>query len=84
MLMCRQAAKALTKEHYYALPWHRRIGLKVHVALCAMCGTHHRQVMDMQDGVRGFLDHEDADDILPDVHLPDETRDRIQESIRQS
>lgn len=84
MLMCRQVAKALAEEHYWDLPWHRRTGLKLHVFLCGMCGRYHRQVMDFQDGVRGFLAHEEDDDVQPDVHLSDEARDRIRDTIRST
>ena len=83
MLMCRQVAKALAEHRYYELPWHRRIGLRIHVALCAVCGKYHRQVVVMQDGVRTYLEHEEADEVAPDVHLSDEAAERIRARLRQ-
>ncbi len=82
MWMCRQVAKALAEHRYYELPLHRRIGLNMHIALCAVCGNYHRQVVVMQDGVRTFLDHEKANVIAPDVHLPDDVRDRLRAKFR--
>lgn len=84
MWMCRQVAKALAEHNYRELPRYRRIGLKIHVALCAMCGKYHRQVMYMQDGVRGFLEEESAGDIAPDVHLSDDAKERIKNRMRES
>lgn len=77
MWMCRQVAKALAESRYYELPLHRRIGLKIHIALCAVCGKYHRQVVVMQDGVKSYLEHEEADDVPSDVHIPEDVRDRL-------
>ena len=81
MWMCRQVAKALAENRYYELPLHRRIGLKMHIALCAVCGKYHRQVVVMQDGVRTYLEHEEADDVATGVCLPDDVRERIRAKL---
>jgi hypothetical protein len=35
----------------------------------------------MQDGVRQFLQHEDEDDAGPDIHLPEDSKERIRASL---
>ena len=82
MIMCRQVAKALADHHYYELPWYRRVPMFIHIRLCVMCGEYHQQVVDMQKGVHDFLEHEDAGDIQPDVHLSDDAKQRIAEKLR--
>lgn len=77
MLMCRQVAKALAQHRYYELPWHRRWGLQMHIALCSVCGKYHRQMVVMQDGVRKYLEQEAEDDLPETVHLSDQARERI-------
>jgi hypothetical protein len=42
-----------------------------------MCGKYHQQVVDMQQGVREFLRHEEAGDLESGIHLSNEARDRI-------
>jgi hypothetical protein len=81
--MCRQVAKALAESDYEKLPPGKKAGLKLHVLLCAMCGKYHRQVMDLQDGVRGFLAHEEDDDLAPELHLSEEAKHRIEAAVHQ-
>jgi hypothetical protein len=83
MWMCRQVAKALAENKYYELPTHRRLGLRLHVFLCGMCGKFHRDVMTMQDGIRGFLEHEEKDDVPTSVELPEDARQRIAQNLRE-
>lgn len=54
MLTCKQVARSLTDGDYAELPPLKRLSLKVHVLLCAVCGRYHRQVMRFQDGVRRY------------------------------
>ena len=84
MIMCRQVAKALGEHHYWELPWYRRIPMFVHIRLCIMCGKYHQQVVDMQQGVREFLRHEEAGDLDTGQHLSSEARDRIAAELRRA
>lgn len=52
-----------------------------HIKLCVMCGKYHQQVVDMQKGVHDYLEHEDAGDIETHVHLSDEAKKRIEETL---
>jgi hypothetical protein len=83
MLACKQVAKALAEHRYYELPWWRRIPMFIHIRLCIMCGKYHQQVVDMQKGVKEYLEHEDQDDIETHVHLSDEAKKRIEAALRQ-
>lgn len=84
MIACRQVAKALADHRYYELPRHKRIGMFIHIKLCIMCGKYHQQVIDMQEGVHQYLQHEDAADIPLPVHLSAEAKERIAEAIKTS
>ena len=84
MFMCRQVAKALAEQDYETLSPTRKFFLKLHVGLCGMCGKFHRQIMDMQDGVREFRGHEDKEDIPGDIHLPPESRKRVEAALAQA
>lgn len=81
MIACKQVAKALANHRYYELPWYRRIPLFMHIRLCVMCGKYHRQVVDMQQGLRGYLKHEEEGEIETHMTLSDEAKARIAEAI---
>ena len=83
MIACRQVAKALANHRYYELPWWRRIPMFIHIRLCVMCGKYHQQIIDMQKGVHDYLEHEEAGDMDIQVHLSDEARKRIAETLKQ-
>lgn len=81
MWRCKHVADALAKHHYWELPWARRIGLKLHVALCVVCGRFHRQVMIMQDAAHLFHKQEEADDPALRIPMPDESKRRLKEKL---
>ncbi len=59
MFTCKQVSNALARKDYARMsPW-ERLMLRVHVALCIVCGKYNRQVMIMQDTARKFREHED-------------------------
>lgn len=82
MLRCKHVADALADHHYWELPWLKRVGLKLHVALCVVCGRYHRQIMRMQEMADGFRRREEAD-TLPGQGMPPETKARMKSSLSQ-
>ena len=82
MLFCKQVANALADERYWKLPFHRRIGLRMHVMLCAVCGQYHRQVMFMQRAADEYLKHEQEDPPPAEMSLSPQARDRIQTALK--
>ena len=84
MIMCKQVAKALANERYYEMPWWRRIPMFVHIRLCVMCGKYHQQVVDFQQGIRGYLEQEEQGELKTRVHLSDEARQRMEQTLKQN
>lgn len=60
MLRCKQVSDALAAHRYWELPWAKRLGMRLHVLLCFVCGRYNRQIMDVQDAARGYLNHEES------------------------
>ena len=83
MIACKQVAKALAHQRYYEMPWWRKIPMFAHIKLCVMCGKYHQQVVDMQHGVKDYLEHEEAGDIETHLHLSDEAKQRIEGALKQ-
>lgn len=84
MIACKQVAKALANHRYYELPWWRRIPMFIHIKLCVMCGEYHSQVVEMQKGMKNYLEHEEAGDVEPAFHLSEDAKKRMQEALRES
>ena len=81
MWKCKQVADALSEKHYAALPWYSRLGLRLHVGLCLVCGRYHRNVLAMQDIADSFHARETTGE-LPAAGLTDEARTRIAAAIK--
>ena len=81
MIRCKQVARALADERYWNLPVHKRIGLRMHVFFCIFCGRYHTQVIDMQVGVKKFLENEDKTTCGENCCLSKEARDKIEHVI---
>lgn len=83
MWRCKHVADALARHHYWELPWLKRAGLRLHVALCLVCGRYHRQVMIMQDLARRFHQRETSDDLPSKTALSAEARKRLKDALRR-
>ena len=58
MFTCKQVSKTLAKNDYEKLPPLKKCLLKMHVALCVVCGKFNRQVMDSHDMCRHYKERE--------------------------
>ena len=80
----KHVADALAEHHYWLLPWLKRVGLKVHVAVCLVCGRYHRQVMQMQELAARFGQQEQAGALPPRTQLGEEARKRLRDAVKKS
>jgi hypothetical protein len=84
MWRCKHVADALAEHHYWQLPWLKRVGLKVHVAVCVICGRYHRHVMLMQELADKFGRRESAGELPPTHPLDNDSKNRLKEALRKS
>ncbi|HMO04727.1 MAG TPA: hypothetical protein PKC67_06495 [Kiritimatiellia bacterium] len=83
MLTCKQVSNALARKDYAAMSPLERLGLRIHIALCAVCGRYNRQVMIMQDAARAFRRRENAQIESSGACLSCCDKDAIKNAIRQ-
>ncbi len=83
MLRCKQVSDALASSKYWDLPLRKRIGLRLHVAFCLVCGPFNRFLMLWQDSTRHYLKHEQEDPPPPDMKLSEDARKRMCETLRK-
>ncbi len=72
MLTCKQVSRALAEEDYQAMSCWRKMGLRLHVCLCFVCGKYNRNVMLFQDMARAYRRFEETD--VPPA--PEETKQK--------
>jgi len=85
MFTCKQVSNALAKQDYAAMPPLKRLGVRLHISLCMVCGKYNRQVMIMQDAARSFRAREDKLLAKPAAaHLTDQEKQAIKDALRRS
>ncbi|GEM_PF-361670 len=84
MLRCKQVSKALADKKYWELPLRQRIGLRLHVFCCIVCGPFNRFLMLMQDATRHYLQHEQQDTPPDDLRLPPESKKSILDALHST
>ena len=80
MLTCKQVSKTLAENRYYELSWSQKVGLFMHIRLCAVCGKANQQIVDLQTGIRKFLAREEKE-YFTEVKLKPEERERIRQRM---
>ena len=80
MITCKQVSKALAENRIHELPWHKRLGLKLHIKLCFVCGKANTQIVQLQNGIKKMLDRED-DDLYVNVRLSDEVKENLKQKM---
>ena len=80
MITCKQVSKALAENRIHELPWHKRLGLKIHIKLCFVCGKANTQIVQLQNGIKKMLDRDD-DDLYVNVRLSDEAKENLKQKM---
>lgn len=86
MLTCKQVSRSLAEHDYQKLGLLPRLGLKLHVAMCVVCGRYNRQVMTFQDGVRALLRCQEQEEgpLADHTRLPPEARERLRNTLQDA
>ncbi len=80
MLSCKEVTKLVSENLDRGLPLWRRLGLRLHVAMCKGCSAYRRQIESLSKLVS---DHYlSAPGVERSDSLPDDALERIKESLR--
>lgn len=83
MLRCKQVSDALASGKYWDLPLWKRVGLKLHVYGCVVCGPFNRFIMVMQDTTRHYIAHEQSDPVPPELSLSSDAKERMAKAVKE-
>lgn len=56
---CKQVSALVIAREDRLLPWHDRLALRLHMAVCAACPTFERQVFTMRNAMRQWRNYEE-------------------------
>jgi hypothetical protein len=78
MITCQKAVELTSRELDAPLPFGSRSMLGVHRWLCSACRRFRKQLIEVDEAVRDYLDA----GVPTNVALPDDARQRIQQALR--
>ena len=56
---CKEITALVIAREDRVLPWHDRLTLRLHMAICAACPTFERQVLTMRNAMKQWRNYED-------------------------
>jgi hypothetical protein len=74
---CREAVRLQSEALDHPLSWRRRLGLRIHLALCVWCRRYGRQIKFLRLAAH-HCDHNDD----PNQTLPAGARERIKRALK--
>lgn len=55
MMKCEEVSKLVSQSLDQTLPFHQRIGIRLHMMMCNLCSQNFRQIIGLQKTVRLFM-----------------------------
>jgi len=80
MNSCKEVSELVTQAHDRKLTLKERLTVRMHLLVCKMCCHYQQQIKFLSAASRRFLHREGTDRL----HLPNEARARIQQTLEQS
>ena len=81
MLSCKQASFLITQSLMRKLTFTERMSLRVHTLICKLCSRFQQQMIHLHATFKQIRQQYEQD---ASIHLPDEARSRIQQSLFKS
>lgn len=83
MLSCKDVTRLLSEAMDRSLPLGKRIGVRLHLLVCAFCARYERQLLQIRETVRRLVGTEETAGGTFGETLSEEARERIRGSLQQ-
>ncbi len=81
MLTCKEASELVSQSYERHLSWGERLGLRLHLAICAACTQFARQLRLLRAAARAF--GTTGTELGTTERLPPEAKQRIADSLKR-
>jgi len=81
MFNCREVTRMVSESLDRQLPFHQRIGIKLHLLMCKFCSRFSSQLLTLSAVMRMHRVH--LEELDPTIALSQTTKDRIKETLRR-
>lgn len=81
MLTCKEASELVSQSYERRLSWAERLGLRLHLAICAACAQFARQMRFLRAAVRAF--GTTGTELGATERLPPEAKQRIADALKR-
>lgn len=83
MISCKEATRLLSDKLEYPLPLHKRIYLKMHVAMCSGCNLYGRQIKALKNLISRRAEIEKDPSSSCKSSLSNEARERMKSLLNK-
>jgi hypothetical protein len=84
MLSCRDVTRLISESMDGSLPLRERVGVRLHLLICAFCARYRRQLLRIRETARRIADPTGAPGGPGSDGLSPEARDRIRKALASS
>ena len=84
MLRCREITKLVSDSMDRKLPWRQRLEVWMHLAMCRLCSGFAKQLRLLRLAARKSSERLAEGDLVSDVKLSTEARQRISAALHES
>ncbi len=81
MLTCKEVTHLVSESLDRELPFPKRFGVRVHLAMCKFCRRYRRQILFLRRASRACEARAEQGELPPSASLPPEVRERIRKAI---
>lgn len=82
MLNCKEVTQLVSESLDRKLPFHQRVGIRIHLLMCNLCSRYERQLLFIRKVSRAQKMHQEHID--PYKSLPPEAQIRIKKILQNS
>lgn len=82
MLNCKEVTQLVSESLDRKLPFHQRLGIRIHLLMCKLCSRYERQLMFLRKASRAHKMHDE--NIELHISLPLEAQKRIKNILHSS
>jgi len=79
---CKKVTQWVSESLDRKLPFHQRMGMRIHLLMCKFCSRYHSQLISLRKSIRAHAMYDEESE--PYLPLPSEARERIKRFLHDN